>query len=209
LAQPSLSETCTLSHRAGLSRHTRTPRFTCAGATDVVPSQRTPLPGVRCKRWLGTGPGTGRRFGPPLDRPTTSPGYQDCSQEATPAPATPTARWCRGRLALAAGAAPAHRGPSRMPQAGSPCLPPPWARPHRALTPGRCAHPPPRPGARSAPAALAPRGHVGAGAWVAAPHGAAGQAGSPPRRRPLLGVAEGIPRWRDAARAGGVPSRVG
>jgi hypothetical protein len=25
LARPSLSETCTLSHRAGLSRHTRTP----------------------------------------------------------------------------------------------------------------------------------------------------------------------------------------
>src|SRR5713101_6298439 len=30
-----------------------TPRFTCAGATDVVPSHRTPLPGVRCKRLLG------------------------------------------------------------------------------------------------------------------------------------------------------------
>src|SRR5205823_39750 len=31
----------------------RTPRFTCAGATDVVPRHRTPLPGVRCKRLLG------------------------------------------------------------------------------------------------------------------------------------------------------------
>ena len=30
-----------------------TPRFTCAGATDTVPSHRPPLPGVRCKRWLG------------------------------------------------------------------------------------------------------------------------------------------------------------
>ena len=30
-----------------------TPRFTCAGATDVVPRHRAPLPGVRCKRWLG------------------------------------------------------------------------------------------------------------------------------------------------------------
>ncbi len=35
-----------------------TPRFTCAGATDVVPSHGPPLPGVRCKRWLGARPGT-------------------------------------------------------------------------------------------------------------------------------------------------------
>src|SRR5438105_5561988 len=31
----------------------RTLRFTGAGATDMVPSHRTPLPGVRCKRLFG------------------------------------------------------------------------------------------------------------------------------------------------------------
>ena len=36
----------------GCSVRRRTPRFTCAGATDVVPSHGIPLPGVRCKRLI-------------------------------------------------------------------------------------------------------------------------------------------------------------
>ena len=42
-----------------------TPRFTCAGATDPVPRHRPPLPGVRCKRWLGARPGTASRVASP------------------------------------------------------------------------------------------------------------------------------------------------
>src|SRR5205823_6859599 len=50
LARPSLSETCTLSHRAGLSRHTRTLGLSRASSRSEA---RAKAVGVGCRPWLG------------------------------------------------------------------------------------------------------------------------------------------------------------
>jgi hypothetical protein len=127
--------------------------------------------------------------GPPRDGP----------HAAIPAPrdATPLTRWCRAWLELAAGASPARRQPSRPPHESSPGLLPLWARPHRALMPGRRPRQPPRPGTRRrrhgrhaqstrrADATKTPHGQAAAGwrhgrtyggACVAEPHGTRRQA---------------------------------
>src|SRR5262249_52304506 len=50
------NQLCNISSSRIVAHHSgfgcRTPRFTCAGATDVVPSHRAPLPGVRGKRLI-------------------------------------------------------------------------------------------------------------------------------------------------------------
>src|SRR5207245_8301455 len=70
-----------------------------AGAT-----QERRLEAVRCKPWLGTGPGTGLRRGASLRPPHDGPqAAVTAPREATPAQATPIARRCRGRLDLASG----------------------------------------------------------------------------------------------------------
>jgi hypothetical protein len=58
VAHPSLSAACTLSHRAGLSRHTPTPRLQRRGPhhrqpLTGAPSCKAPLSPVCCKPWFG------------------------------------------------------------------------------------------------------------------------------------------------------------
>ena len=62
----------------------RTPRFTCAGATDAVSSHRPPLPGVRCKRLLGPDLGTAPGPSPPWPLPWHPPRSRDAGERVGP-----------------------------------------------------------------------------------------------------------------------------